>query len=71
MQGACSEILSDKQLEFLAAMELVHNASLIHDDIDESKFRRGVETIYCKFGNKLGVVAGELSMSAAMEKRYI
>lgn len=66
---ACGEILSDKQLEFLAAVELVHNASLIHDDIiDESKFRRGVETIYCKFGNKLGVIAGDYLLSAAMEK---
>lgn len=66
---ACGEILSDKQLEFLAAVELVHNASLIHDDIiDESKFRRGVETISCKFGNKLGVIAGDYLLSAAMEK---
>lgn len=66
---ACGEILSEKQLEFLAAVELVHNASLIHDDIiDESKFRRGVETISCKFGNKLGVIAGDYLLSVAMEK---
>lgn len=66
---ACGEILSEKQLEFLAAVELVHNASLIHDDIiDESKFRRGVETLSCKFGNKLGVIAGDYLLSAAMKK---
>ncbi len=66
---ACGEIFSDKQLEFLAAVELVHNASLIHDDIiDESKFRRGVETISSKFSNKLGVIAGDYLLSAAMEK---
>lgn len=62
-------VLSDKQLELLAAIELVHNASLIHDDIiDESKLRRGEKTVSENFGNKLGVISGDYILSVAMEK---
>lgn len=66
---AHNEILSDKQLELLAAIELVHNASLIHDDIiDESKLRRGHKTISEEFDNKLGVISGDYILSIAMAK---
>lgn len=66
---AHNETLSDKQLELLAAIELVHNASLIHDDIiDESKFRRGHKTISEKFDNMLGVISGDYILSIAMAK---
>lgn len=61
--------LTDEQLELLTTIELVHNASLIHDDIiDESKFRRGHKTISEKFDNKLGVISGDYILSVAMEK---
>lgn len=63
------ESLSDSQLELLTAIELVHNASLIHDDIiDESKFRRGQKTVSEKFDNKMGVITGDYLLSIAMEK---
>lgn len=61
--------LTNMQLELLTAVELVHNASLIHDDIiDESEMRRGQKSIFSQFGNKLGVVAGDYILSVAMEK---
>lgn len=61
--------LNDNQLEVLSAIELVHNASLIHDDIiDESDLRRGHKTISAEFGNKLGVISGDYILSIAMEK---
>ncbi len=66
---ANGEQISDKQLELFAAVELVHNASLIHDDIiDESNLRRGKETTKAKFGNKLGVISGDYLLSIAMDK---
>ncbi|MBR1425117.1 polyprenyl synthetase family protein [bacterium] len=66
---ACNQTPSDTQLEVLSAVELVHNASLIHDDIiDESEFRRGEKTISAKFGTKLGVITGDYLLSQAMEK---
>ncbi|MBD5401449.1 polyprenyl synthetase family protein [bacterium] len=66
---ALGEELTDNQLELLSIIELVHNASLIHDDIiDESTLRRGELTISAKFGNKLGVISGDYILSLAMQK---
>lgn len=66
---ALEQELSEEQLELLSAIELVHSASLIHDDIiDESKFRRGHKTISEKFDNKLAVISGDYILSLAMEK---
>lgn len=66
---ALGGILTDEQLELLSAVELVHNASLIHDDIiDESTLRRGEKTISSEFDNKLGVISGDYLLAIAMEK---
>lgn len=66
---AGNQELSEKQLDYLSVIELVHNASLIHDDIiDESEFRRGNKTVSSKFDNKLGVISGDYILSVAMEK---
>lgn len=66
---ALGKELTDEQLELLTTVELVHNASLIHDDIiDESKFRRGQKTISEEFDNKLGVICGDYILSVAMDK---
>lgn len=66
---ALGQNLNTQQLELLTAIELVHNASLIHDDIiDESNLRRGQKTISAEFGNKLGVISGDYILSIAMEK---
>ena len=65
---AHDETLSEKQLEFLAVVELIHNASLIHDDIiDECSIRRGNKTIGAEFNNKLAVISGDYILSVAME----
>ncbi len=43
-----------------AGIELVHAASLIHDDIiDEASARRGEETLHRRIGNRKAVVAGD------------
>nr|QGT49831.1 heptaprenyl diphosphate synthase subunit II [uncultured Candidatus Melainabacteria bacterium] len=66
---ACGEDPTDKQLEVLTLVELVHNASLIHDDIiDESTIRRGIKTISAEFNNKLGVITGDYILSIVLEK---
>ena len=52
--------ITQKQIALQAAIELVHNASLIHDDIiDESQTRRGIETLNTHFENKLAVITGD------------
>ena len=64
---ALGEEITEKHLKLFSALEIVHNASLIHDDIiDDGKVRRGETAIYKKFGNKLGVIAGDYLLSVAM-----
>ena len=55
--------------ELLAAVELIHNASLIHDDvIDESKLRRGRKTLNDKFDNQLAVISGDYLLGVSLKK---
>lgn len=49
-----------------AAAELIHNASLIHDDLqDRDQLRRGFPTVWAKFGDHVGLCVGDLFLSAA------
>lgn len=66
---ACNEELSEEQLEILSIIELIHNASLIHDDIiDECKIRRGQKNISAQFDNKLAVISGDYILAVCMEQ---
>lgn len=50
-----------------AAIEILHNASLIHDDvIDDSKERRGVPTINGVWTNHIAVLVGDFFVSKAL-----
>ena len=49
-----------------AASELIHNASLVHDDIqDGSHLRRGNSTLWARHGRDIAICAGDLMISAA------
>ena len=49
-----------------AAAELLHNASLIHDDIqDGDKIRRGQAAVWSRYGINTAICAGDLLISAA------
>ena len=51
-----------------AAIEIVHAASLIHDDIiDKSILRRGGISVPQKWGNKVAVLAGDYMYTTAMD----
>lgn len=55
-----------KALPAAAAVELIHNFSLIHDDIqDQSKMRRGRETVWIKWGMAQAINAGDLLFTLA------
>ena len=50
-----------------AAIEMLHNASLIHDDvIDRSKQRRGIDTINSTWDNHIAVLVGDFFVSGAL-----
>ena len=56
---ACGYIGSDAHL-LAAVVELIHVASLVHDDVlDEATIRRGRETLQTKWGNKVAVLVGD------------
>lgn len=49
-----------KTIALAASLELLHTATLIHDDIvDVSPLRRGLPTIQARFGNDVAVYAGD------------
>ncbi|TSA18114.1 MAG: polyprenyl synthetase family protein [Nitrosopumilales archaeon] len=51
-----------------AAIEMVHNFTLIHDDImDNDEMRHGVPTTHTKFGIPIGILAGDVLFSKAFE----
>ncbi len=59
--------IDDKVLNAGAAIELLHNASLIHDDvIDQSQERRGVPTINSVWDNHVAVLVGDFFVAGAL-----
>jgi geranylgeranyl pyrophosphate synthase len=61
--------IDENQILYQTAIELVHNASLIHDDvIDESFERRNVQTVNQKFGNQTAVILGDYLLAVSMNK---
>lgn len=52
-----------------ASVELLHNASLIHDDVvDETKIRRGVSTVNGLWDNHIAVLVGDFFVSSSLQK---
>lgn len=61
--------VDEQQINNQAIVELIHNASLIHDDvIDESGFRRGDVSLNNRDGNRLAVVSGDYLLSVALSE---
>lgn len=60
---ACGKVLGVAQndlVDFAAAVELMHTATLIHDDIiDEAAERRSLPSVNERFGSKFAVLAGD------------
>lgn len=55
--------------EVAVAIELIHSASLLHDDVvDEGALRRGRPTANATFGNAVAVLAGDHLLSSALLK---
>lgn len=51
---------ADRHLQMATGVELLHGASLVHDDVvDESDLRRGSQTLFTRVGNALAVLVGD------------
>ncbi|WP_456366937.1 polyprenyl synthetase family protein [Thermococcus sp.] len=58
----------EKALHPAAAVELIHNYSLVHDDImDMDELRRGRPTVHKLWGVNMAILAGDLLFSKAFE----
>ena len=54
----------DDHVKLAAAVEFIHNATLLHDDVvDESDLRRGMPTANNKWGNKASILVGDFLLS--------
>ena len=61
--------IDDKVLSAAASVELLHNASLIHDDVvDNSMTRRSQPTVNAVWDNHIAVLAGDYFTSSAMQE---
>ncbi|MTV47472.1 heptaprenyl diphosphate synthase [Heliobacillus mobilis] len=50
----------ERLLPLAVAMEMIHMASLVHDDVvDESKTRRGIPTVKARWGNRISIHTGD------------
>ena len=64
--GGSSDIIEP----FMAAIEMIHTYSLIHDDlpaIDNDLYRRGKKTTHAVYGEALGILSGDALLNYAYE----
>ena len=55
---------------FMAAMEMIHTYSLVHDDLpamDDDEYRRGRKTTHVVYGEDMGILAGDALLNYAFE----
>ena len=58
----------NRHINLAACVELIHNATLLHDDvIDKSETRRGFKTTNAIWGNKSSILAGDYLLSRCFE----
>ena len=60
--------INDKVINVALALEMLHTATLVHDDIvDESNRRRGLPSLNALLSNQVAVLAGDFVLSKALE----
>ena len=61
--------VSNAQIEVAAVTEMIHLATLLHDDVlDESDLRRGKPTVRAKWSNTLAILSGDYLLAVASHK---
>ncbi len=69
LSAACFDGITDKARELAVVSELVHSATLLHDDvIDEGMERRGAPTSRLAWGNGVSVLAGDMLLVNALDR---
>ena len=58
---------------FMAAIEMIHTYSLVHDDLpamDNDEYRRGRKTTHVVYGENMGILAGDALLNYAFETAF-
>ena len=66
----CNGTNEEELYPFMAALEMIHTYSLVHDDLpamDNDDYRRGKLTTHKKFGEDFGILAGDGLLNLAYE----
>ena len=64
----CGYINGNRDVNLAACIELIHNATLLHDDvIDDSELRRGIKTSNTIWGNQSSILVGDYLFSRCFE----
>ena len=64
----CGYKNGNRDVNLAACVELVHNATLLHDDvIDDSELRRGIKTSNAIWGNQSSILVGDYLLSRCFE----
>ena len=64
----CGYTEGDRDVNLAACVELIHNATLLHDDvIDNSDLRRGIKTPNVIWGNQSSILVGDYLLSRCFE----
>lgn len=54
-------------IKFAAAIEILHLATLVHDDVmDGAQVRRGIPTLHTKYGHKTAIICGDYLLAVAV-----
>ncbi len=65
--GACGRLEGKERIYAASALELIHTATLLHDDVvDEAKLRRGKPSSNIVWGNKPTVLVGDFMLAKAL-----
>jgi len=68
LSGGAVGKITDEHIRIAAIVEIIHNATLLHDDvIDEGQKRRGAPTINSLCGNESAVLLGDFLLSRAFK----
>jgi octaprenyl-diphosphate synthase len=71
LSAACFGNIGPEARSIALVSELVHSATLLHDDVaDEGTERRGVKTARLIYGNAVSVLAGDLLLTHAIDTTY-
>ncbi len=61
LAGRCFGEIEQDHIKCAAVVELIHTATLVHDDLlDEASIRRRVETIHSRYGDRAAILLGDI-----------